>query len=243
MEYAYSPGFLAPEMSIAIREDYLRGTCTNVWQIGRVLEYMMKLELEDGRFEDIEYRPYPELKAAQMEPQIVDYHYRFPAQNNYSAILKEMVYDCLRFDPRKRPKPQDVLARIEKLKPLFRGMDTFGNDEWFSAKQENRTKLPKPHISPASEADKQRRIVEAKPYLRAWGPTRAAEYADLGVFPPEKYEVLYFQEANWWATEPADFIWQSGLPVYPPVVVPPTVQPPVIVPPPAAGSWSSAGIL
>jgi serine/threonine protein kinase len=185
MEYAYSPGFLAPEMSIAIREDYLRGTCTNVWQIGRVLEYMMKLELEDGRFEDIEYRPYPELKAAQMEPQIVDYHYRFPAQNNYSAILKEMVYDCLRFDPRKRPKPQDVLARIEKLKPLFRGMDTFGNDEWFSAKQENRTKLPKPHLSPASEADKQRRIVEARPYLRAWGPTRAAEYADLGVFPPE----------------------------------------------------------
>jgi hypothetical protein len=204
MEFAYSPGFLAPEMSPAARENYLRGTCTNVWQIGRVLEYMMKLELEDGRFDDIEYRPYPEKKAFQMEPQIVEYQYRLPAQNNYSVVLKQMVADCLRFDPRKRPSPQDVLTSMENLKYLFRGMDTFGNDEWFSTRQKNRDKLPKSHLSPTAEAEKQRRIAGARPYLRAWGSTRAAEYADLGLFPREQYEVLYYQEANWWATETAD---------------------------------------
>jgi len=53
LRYTYTPGYLAPEMSKKLPPESLRGTCTNVWQIGRVLELMMKL-LPD-KFDDIDY--------------------------------------------------------------------------------------------------------------------------------------------------------------------------------------------
>jgi hypothetical protein len=244
MKFTHTPGYLAPEMSRCLPQEVLRGTCTNVWQIGRVLEVMMKLIPDD--FEDIDYRFRPGMVPADLEPRIVNYNYWLPAQKYYSDTLKQTVAACLRLKPADRPSPQVFLASVDNLKPLFRGLDTFGNDAWFADRQRNRAAMPRrpePRTTAettefrAAEAEKQRRVAKAWPYLRVWGPDRAAEYADLGVFPPEHDEVLYDGEANWWATDPADFIWQSGLPVYPPVVVPPTVHPP------AVESSSSAGIL
>jgi serine/threonine protein kinase len=195
--FTYTQGYLAPEMSNAQKKRFLRGTCTNVWQIGRVVELMMKL-LPDA-FGDISYNPLPGLSGAYLTPRILTYNYWLPAQKNYSDALKQTVAECLRFDPTTRPSPQDLLARMENLKHLFQGMDTFGNDEWFRARQRDRAMLPTPPKPQtmaadiafrAAEAEKRRRINQARPYLRTWGQQRVREYVNLGVFPPEHQELL-----------------------------------------------------
>jgi hypothetical protein len=239
LSWTHTQGYLAPEMSKHLSEETLRGTWTNVWQIGRVLELMMKLIPEE--WNDIDYRFRPGLTPADLEPVIMDYNYELPAQRNYSMTLRRVVADCLRLNPEYRPSPQALLEYMDTNKHLFRGMDTFGNDAWFLARQRNRAAAPPPPTNEyqeaalrAAEAEKTRRFVNAKPYLHAWGHERAAQYAELGVFPPEHYEVLYTDEANLWATETADFIWPDGTPVW--------RLPPPAAHPPAARSSSSAHI-
>jgi hypothetical protein len=174
---------------------------------------MMKL-LPDA-FGDISYNVLTGLSGAYLTPRILTYNYWLPAQRNYSDTLKQTVAECLRFEPATRPSPQDLLARMENLKHLFQGMDTYGNDTWFDAQQQNRATLPPPSkpqskaediAAQAAGAEKRRRINQARPYLRTWGQQRVREYVDLGVLPPEHQELLYHEGANWWATEPADFI-------------------------------------
>jgi serine/threonine protein kinase len=248
--FTYTQGFLAPEMSDAQRKRFLRGTCTNVWQIGRVLELMMKL-LPDA-FGDISYNVLTGLSGAYLTPRILTYNYWLPAQRNYSDTLKQTVAECLRFEPATRPSPQDLLVRMENLKHIFQGMDTHGNDTWFDAQQQNRATLPPPSkpqskadiAAQAAGAEKRRRINQARPYLRTWGQQRVREYVDLGVFLPEHQELLYHEGANWWATEPADFIGGDGKPVWPlPLPQPAVVVPaaPALQPPPAQTSAAHPG--
>lgn len=247
--FAHSRGYLAPEMSRHMDPRLLRGTCTNVWQIGRVIEMMMKLLPES--WEDIDYRGRPGSRPEDYEPEIVNYVYWLNAQQHYSIYLKQMAARCLCLIPGERPSPQDVLAWIDQARAngiqdvVFKGMETFGNDAWFLNQQRIRAaapprppKIDAPDQDPAlqaAKAEKIRRKYKAYPYLHAWGHEKAAEFIDLGVFPPEQYEVFYEGEANWWATETADFIWQNGAPVWP---LPPT--PPVVRLPPAPPKSSSS---
>lgn len=242
----HSPGYLAPEMSPHMDPKILRGTRTNVWQIGRVIEMMMKL-IPDT-FGDINYKFRPGMEPEALEPKIINYNYWLPAQQNYSIDLKRVVARCLCIFPADRLSPQDVLAFIDMARAngsqdvFFKGMETFGNDAWFLNERRTRAAAPRPPrvkgpALQAAKAEKIRRMYKAKPYLHAWGHERAAEFIDLGVYPPEQYEVLYEGEANWWATETADFIWQDGTPVWP---LPP--PPPVVRLPPAESSSSSAHI-
>ncbi|KAH0350216.1 kinase-like protein, partial [Aureobasidium melanogenum] len=224
--FAYTPGYMAPEMvkpsagsQALLPNSVLRGTCTNVWQIGRVLEQMMKLR---GGFPNIDYQP--GRKEVDMIPQIIGWQGELPGQN-YSMNLRRMVNRCLQFAPHKRPSPQNFLSYIDNPgHPLFQGMDTFGSDAWFQDQQQKRTAAgpkPKPKdlhediTARAAEEEKHRRFTKARPYLRAWGPSRAAEFLFLDVFPPEELEVMYTDEANWWATDPQDLTDAKGKPVYP----------------------------
>lgn len=224
--FAYTPGYMAPQMvkpsvgsQALLPNSVLRGTCTNVWQIGRVLEQMMKLR---GGFPNIDYQP--GRKEVDMIPQIIGWQGELPGQN-YSMNLRRMVNRCLQFAPHKRPSPQNFLNYIDNPgHPLFQGMDTFGSDAWFQDQQQKRTAAgpkPKPKdlnediAARAAEEEKHRRYTKARPYLRAWGPSRAAEFLFLDVFPPEELEVMYTDEANWWATDPQDLTDAKGKPVYP----------------------------
>lgn len=251
MNSVHSPGYLAPEMSPHMDPKILRGTCTNVWQIGRVIEMMMKL-IPDT-FGDIDYRFRPGMALGALEPEIVNYVYWLPAQQNYSIHLKQITARCLCLHPANRPTPQEFFAWIDDARAnghqdiIFKGMETFGNDAWFLNQQQTRAAAPQPpkikhpdeeSALQAAEAEKIRRTYKAKPYLHAWGHERAAEFTELGVFPPEQYEVLYEGEANWWATETADFIWQDGTPMWPLPPLPPVVS----LPPAHPRSSSSAHI-
>lgn len=224
--FAFTPGYLAPEMvkpstgsPALLPHSVLRGTCTNVWQIGRVLEQMMKLR---GGFPNIDYQA--GRKEADMIPEIIGWQGTYTGQN-YSIQLRKMVNRCLQFHPDKRPSPQNLLYAIDQPgHVLYKGMDTFGSDAWFEEQQQKRAKAPpkpKPRnlhediAARAADDEAQRRLAKARPYLRAWGPARANEFASLGVFPPEELEVMYTNEANWWATEPQDLIDAHGAPVYP----------------------------
>jgi serine/threonine protein kinase len=249
--FSWSPGYMAPEMSDAQYKRFLRDTCTNVWQIGRVLELMMKLRPDS--FGDPSYNSIPGLSGIHLTPRILTYNYWLPAQENYSDMLKQMVAECLRFEPATRPSPQDLLARIENLKHLFQGMDTFGSDTWFDVQHQTRAALPPPPkpqteaeniAAQAAEAEKRRRIKQARPYLSTWGQQRVREYVHLGFFAPEHQELLYSEEANWWATEPLDFIQADGKPVRPlplpqPVVVAPVAS--ALKPSPAQTSAAHPG--
>lgn len=248
MNIVHSPGYLAPEMSRHMDPIILRGTCTNVWQIGRVIEMMMKLLPET--WDDIDYSFRPGVKPEALEPEIINYNYWLPAQQNYSIQLKQIVARCLCLFAADRLTPQDVLAWIDEARAdgchdvFFKGMETFGDDAWFLEQRQIRAAAPQPpkikhsdeeSALQAAKAEKIRRTYKAKPYLHAWGHERAAEFTELGVFPPEQYEVLYEGEANWWATETADFIWQDGTPVWP---LPP--PPPIVRSPPADQKSSSS---
>lgn len=251
LRFTYSRGYLAPEMSHEMEPIVanLRGTCTNVWQIGRVLELMMKLIPET--FDDINYTINPEIAPEDLEPEIVNYAYWLDAQQNYSTQLKHMVAWCLRHFPSQRMSPQNILKWIDGARKngtasiIFKGMDTFGSDAWFLNQQKIRAAAPPPPtiknpdeepVLQAAKKEKIRRTYKAKPYLHAWGHEKAAEFTDLGVFPPEHDEVLYEGEANWWATETADFIWQDGTPVWPLPPPPPVVKPPRAAPPKSSSS-------
>ncbi|KAK6000387.1 hypothetical protein QM012_003633 [Aureobasidium pullulans] len=224
--FSYTRGYLAPEMwkptagrPPLLLADVLRGTCTNVWQIGRVCEQMMKL---CGGFPNIDYQP--GRHEADMMPQILNWQGDLPGQN-YSVNLRRMVARCLQFLPESRPSPRSFLNVIDQPgRPAFKGMDTFGSDAWFEDQRQKRASAPpKPRpqdlsediAAQTAEAERQRRLTQARPYLRAWSPSRASEFASLSVFPPEPFEVIYTDEANWWATDPQDLIDARGKPAYP----------------------------
>ncbi|CAD0095518.1 unnamed protein product [Aureobasidium vineae] len=194
----YTRGYKAPEMwrphqglsaDATILESStapIRGTWTNVWQIGRVIEQMMKLI---PKFADIVYQPGQDEEA--MTPGITDWPFELPGQN-YSMILRKLVAQCLSFHPEERPSPQIILSHIDKPGfVLFNGMDSFGNDAWFQQQQLERTaagpkKAPKPTTLfegaalRDTEVENQRRLYQARAYLRAWGPIIAAEFGLLG---------------------------------------------------------------
>ncbi|CAD0088407.1 unnamed protein product [Aureobasidium mustum] len=223
--FSYTPGYIAPEMwrpppgPRLLPNHVLRGTPTNVWQIGRLAEHMMKL---CDRLPDIVYQS--GRQESDMTPQIIGWQGTLPGQN-YSMPLKKMVARLLQFDPEKRPSPQKFLEVVDKPGlAFFKGMDSFGSDAWFLDQQQRRAAAgptPKPTnlnediAARDAQEEAKRRLTKARPYLRAWGSSRASEFASLGVFPPEELEVMYTNEANWWATDPQDLVYANGGLVYP----------------------------
>lgn len=183
---------------------------TNVWQIGRVAESMMKLAMY---FDDIPYRRGK--KYEEMEPEIMDWEGELPGQD-YSVDLKRIVSRCLKFDLTKRPSSRGLLKSVT-TSPVFlrhcHGMDTFGNDAWFEEQQRkyDKRKASEPSMTtatapPAPEeakaaTKKRKRLEEAYNYLRAWEPAKRAKFIELGVLPEEQFDLEYLNN-NFWAKEP-----------------------------------------
>ena len=87
---------------------------TNVWQIARVAEAMMKLKLG---FDPIDYRLGK--KPEEMEPVILNWQGKLPGQD-YSDDLKQLLSVCLKFDLKKRPSSKNVLRAITKSSVFLR---------------------------------------------------------------------------------------------------------------------------
>ncbi|KAK6005776.1 hypothetical protein QM012_007418 [Aureobasidium pullulans] len=194
---------------------------TNVWQIGRVAEAMMKLA---PNFDNIHYRRGK--KSEEMEPNILNWQGELPGQN-YSMDLRRLLSRCLKFDPRRRPTSRGALKSITTSPAFLRhrhGMDTFGNDAWFEEQQrkydEKKASAPPPLTTTpptpgeAEAANKKRkRLVEAHSYLRAWEPAKRAKFIELEVLPEERFDLEYMYN-EFWATEPLPMRDEVGALVY-----------------------------
>ncbi|KAI5248451.1 hypothetical protein E4T42_05636 [Aureobasidium subglaciale] len=209
MSFQRTQGYDAPEMTYEapLKPGTLRGTCTNLWQIGRVAEALMKLE---PWFKPIDYGKMVHLEDRSIS--ILSWQGSLPGQN-YSAALRMIIRDCLKFEPSARPGLETLLPEIEQNKPLHcQGIDKYGSDDWFKIE---RTKAnardigkPPPHIdSPETEASRReerelkRRLDKAAPWLRTWTLQEGEELCKLNVFPDENLEVEYRPKNNFWTTD------------------------------------------
>lgn len=204
-------GWIAPEMwrpedvttgpvSGSILPDaVLRGSWTNVWQIGRVIQQMMELELIP---EDIKY--HSDLSEQDMEPVIhKDEDVGDFPEKHYSEVLREVVRRCLRFRPEDRPTPQDVIHYISRFGPEnCQGMDTFGSDQWMEVIQgEIDEAVGDEQPTQAEQEVLSANIELARPYLRAWIAQKASRFIDLAHFPNSDM-LLERVDKCWWITEP-----------------------------------------
>ncbi|KAI5227295.1 hypothetical protein AUEXF2481DRAFT_296868 [Aureobasidium subglaciale EXF-2481] len=122
-------GYWAPEMDViegvdrAINEPL--HSWTNVWQAGRVIEFMMvkASTANEGTYGDSNIKKYP--------PEFDE----FP-NFRYSNELIEIVWRCQLFDPKAQPTPAELLLYIEQHAPaLNKGMDTWGSANWIAAQK------------------------------------------------------------------------------------------------------------
>ncbi|KAG9518840.1 kinase-like protein, partial [Aureobasidium melanogenum] len=197
------------------------GDWTNVWQIARVAESMMKLTPQP---DEIRYRLGK--KHEEMEPEILNWQGELPGQN-YSTDLRRLLSRCLKFDSSKRPPSGGVLRTITKSPTFLRhvhGMDTFGNDAWFEEQQrkhdEEKASKPPPKDTPPTPAEneaatkKRKRLEEAQTYLRAWEPAKRAKFLELGVLPEERFDLEFNIYNNFWSKEPYPLRDENGTFVY-----------------------------
>lgn len=226
---AVTRGYRPPEIivpSVFPDRRFPIGEWTNIWQIGRVIEAMMKL----STFDDLTYR------GNDLEPQIVTWQGHFPGQF-YSPHLKSAVAACLRFRPDRRATARALLNIIDNndgWRLYLRDMHTFGSDAWFEEQERRRqqqqqaaqaaavapaTAVPPTSAEVAAEqkasSKKRKRMEDATYYLRAWGRDKAAKFDELGVLPSEQYDLEYPERNVFWAKDDYSFVYSDGKPVYP----------------------------
>jgi hypothetical protein len=216
-------GYHPPEMARNVPYKDGRMPCgewTNVWQIGRVAEAMMKLALQ---FDELPY--HPSNKSGDMEPEILNWRGDLPGQD-YSMELRRVIASCTRFDPRKRNNARDIINVIE-TNPAFlynlHAMHTFGNDAWFEEQERKQaekaaseppgtTTPPTPSTAAAQEAaetKKRKRMDDAYSYLRSWDGDKRARFMELEVLPDEKFDLEY-NGNQFWATDDKPLVDENG---------------------------------
>lgn len=199
-----------PGRRFAIRE------WTNIWQIGRVIEAMMKLVTG---FRSLTY------SGSDLEPQIINWQGQYPGQF-YSPHLRAAVASCLRFRPDRRATARTLLDLIDNnpdWRLYQRDMQTFGSDAWFEEQERQQqqqaaqaaTAAPT-NATPSAPAErhastkKRKRMEDAKHYLRAWGRDKAAKFDELGVLPSEAYDLEYPDSNLFWATDDHSLVHSGG---------------------------------
>ncbi|THW56383.1 hypothetical protein D6D18_02236 [Aureobasidium pullulans] len=189
----------------------LRGTCTNVWQIGRVLQQLMILE-EDP----MEIGFDSECTPAQMEAMTYESGKSVPYPDSYySDDLRGFVRECLQFIPEARPTPQNIVSRIKILGPLYyKGMDIFGSDAWMQTKEGQKAAKPK-NTTPLQPSPAG--VQQAREYTRAWSKKAKDRFLELAEFPDSDLLIQWALDRNgrlWRYTDPdRDIVDRHGNPI------------------------------
>ncbi|CAD0086058.1 unnamed protein product [Aureobasidium mustum] len=113
---------------------------TNVWQLGKTIESMMRIEThpEDRNWKDPEDRE----SRIKVDPP----HHEAEPDFLYSEDLIDIVWRCQKFDPESRPTPADLLDMIKSISPLHvHRMDIWGTEEWISEQYEDMGTLTEDH--------------------------------------------------------------------------------------------------
>ncbi|THX72005.1 hypothetical protein D6D04_09290 [Aureobasidium pullulans] len=189
----------------------LRGSCTNVWQIGRVLQQLMILE-EDP----MEIGFDSECTPAQMEAMTYESgkSVLYP-DSYYSDDLRGFVRECLQFTPEARPTPENIVSRIKILGPLYyKGMDIFGSDAWMQTKEGQNAAKPK-NTTPLAPSPAG--VQQAREYTRAWSKKAKDRFLKLAEFPDSDLLIQWASDRNgrlWRYTDPdRDIVDRHGSPI------------------------------
>ncbi|KAI4717927.1 hypothetical protein E4T48_05866 [Aureobasidium sp. EXF-10727] len=214
LEYQVTAGYRPPEVRRPPRNGWPCGRWTNIWQIGRVAEALMKLQVH---FDDL---PFLQDHPQTCEPQIMNWQGQYPGQN-YSYALRHLVSRCMKFNPIDRAHADKVLWAIKErpdFRQHFQHIETFGSDAWFEEQQRQQaekaaTEPPKtttPAEIEAANATLARQRSEASAYLRAWDRPKREKFLELGVFPDDRYNLNYTY-AGFWA-DPFPVVDENGAP-------------------------------
>ncbi|KAI4850737.1 hypothetical protein E4T44_02570 [Aureobasidium sp. EXF-8845] len=198
-----TPGFFPPEMRV--RTDYgveqgIRDrplySWTNVWQLGRTIECMMRCE------KHLEHEKYSlvtddDSLIKQSPPEFE----KFPTFR-YSEDLIDLVWRCQRYDPEDRPTPAELLKLIKERAPKHhRGMNGWGNAAWIQ-KQEERIKTDNKTPADTFAGVTKKSIRGARmrkrnedgnlDFLHAYPLEWARRYNDLDMDLPTGCEMLFY---------------------------------------------------
>ncbi|THW69764.1 hypothetical protein D6D19_08182 [Aureobasidium pullulans] len=205
MQQICTRGFYAPEMtrSTQIDEDDMEDhqieslrvenlpvhSWTNVWQLGRSIECMMRAT---GSMNDVDWATATELQRESQikrSPPRFDYSPGF----QYSTDLVNLVYDCQLFNPKKRPTPRELMEQInENISDHTKFMDYWGTEAWVREQEQypaQRTKEEKEKLRQKNA----RRVLDGKLYfLHDYQDKALAErYADLDMDIPEDCALVW----------------------------------------------------
>ncbi|KAH0367738.1 hypothetical protein KCU65_g4446, partial [Aureobasidium melanogenum] len=131
-----TPGFFPPEMRLDTKWGWLHEvkkplySWTNVWQAGRTIECMMRLEpkLDHEKVSLV----CDDDSSIKKKPPKIEGHPNF----SYSKDLIDLVWRCQRKDPEERPTPAELLGLIRSRAPKHnRGMDEWGNATWIRKRE------------------------------------------------------------------------------------------------------------
>ncbi|KAI5235551.1 hypothetical protein E4T43_09188 [Aureobasidium subglaciale] len=188
-------GYWAPEMDVPAGVDRSGSdraineplhSWTNVWQAGRVIEFMMvkASSANEGTYGDSNIKKHP--------PEFDE----FP-NFRYSNELVEIVWRCQLFDPKARPTPAELLLYIEQHTPAHnKGMDTWGNANWIAAQELLR---PDTYAKAFGRDERIRRRHQAGElsFLPNFGNQALADrYAKLEMDPPDVCLLAYHGGAD-----------------------------------------------
>jgi hypothetical protein len=155
---------------------------TNMWQLGRTIEVMMRLdELTDCNWGDSTIDRESQIKS-------IPPRHRANPEFSYSEALTDIVWQCQQFDPEARPTPNDLLSMIKTIAPFHNhGMDRWGTEDWVAEQYEDMGTLTEDHKKFMKSSIKQRADAGKLWFLQDFEDRNlAAQYRGLDLdVPPE----------------------------------------------------------
>lgn len=160
---------------------------TNVWQLGRTIEVMMRTDLmEDCDWDDPDSDKESKIRT---DPPDHPDHPKFL----YSEDLIDIVWQCQQFDPESRPTPTELLDMIKSISPFYNEqMDVWGTEEWVQEQYNDMGPLTEDHKKFMKARIKQRAADGKLWFLEDFEDRDlATRYRELDMDIPEDCELMW----------------------------------------------------
>lgn len=160
---------------------------TNVWQLGRTIEVMMRTEVMD----DCDWDNPDSIKESKIKTDPPDYP-DYP-EFLYSEDLIDIVWQCQRFEPKLRPTPTELLDMIKSNSPFHNEqMDVWGTEAWVQEQYDHMGTLTEDHKKFMKASIKERAAAGKLWFLDDFEDRDlATRYRELDVDIPEDCELIW----------------------------------------------------
>ncbi|KAG9598188.1 hypothetical protein KCU77_g4554, partial [Aureobasidium melanogenum] len=160
---------------------------TNVWQLGKTIESMMRIEThpKDRNWKD----PKDRESRIEVDPP----HHKAEPDFLYSEDLVDIVFQCQRFDPKSRPTPGDLLDMVKSFAPFYTlQMDIWGTETWVAQQYEDMGILTDDHRRAMKASIKKRADAGKLWFLHDFEDQNLAKlYRDLDLDIPPDCELIW----------------------------------------------------